>query len=156
MAKSTTKVLFKTWYFGHTGWSRFQTDECTTLNRHLIQIDVKFQYSIFIFLNKRFSRIYLNKVPIVFVQQFILSIPDYCHINFQWFSHFPIIIPIFHGEFWVLPAEMAVAFLCVFSCSRGWPSVLFCWCSIDLPMIFFFDSPLYTDPHEHFNSYFPG
>ena len=30
------------------------------------------------------------------------------------------------------------------------------WCSIDLLMIFFFVSPLYTDPHEHFNSYTPG
>ena len=36
------------------------------------------------------------------------------------------------------------------------PLMLSCWCSIDLLMIFFFVSPLYTDPHEHFNSYTPG
>ena len=34
------------------------------------------------------------------------------------------------------------------------PLMLSCWCSIDLVMIFFV-SPLYTDPHEHFNSYTP-
>ena len=34
--------LFTTWYFGHTGWSRFQTDESTTPNRHLIKNNVKF------------------------------------------------------------------------------------------------------------------
>ena len=35
--------------------------------------------------------------------------------------------------------------------------ILSCWCSIDdLLMIFFFVSPLYTDPHEHFNTYTPG
>ena len=36
------------------------------------------------------------------------------------------------------------------------PLMFFCWWSIDLLMIFFFVSPLYTDPHEHFNSYTPG
>ena len=36
------------------------------------------------------------------------------------------------------------------------PLILSCWCSIDLVITFFFVSPLYTDPHEHFNSYTPG
>ena len=36
------------------------------------------------------------------------------------------------------------------------PLILSCRCSIDLLMIFFFVSPLYTDPREHFNSYTPG
>ena len=34
--------------FYRTGWSRFQTDESTTQNRHLIQNDVKFQWSVFL------------------------------------------------------------------------------------------------------------
>ena len=81
--------MFKTWYFGHTGWSRFQTDESTTLNRHLMENDFKFQCSVFIFL--RFPRICPNKVPFVSVQHFVLSILDYRHMNFQWFPHLPII-----------------------------------------------------------------
>ena len=36
------------------------------------------------------------------------------------------------------------------------PLILSCRCSIDLLMIFFFVSSLYTDPREHFNSYTPG
>ena len=36
------------------------------------------------------------------------------------------------------------------------PLMLSCWCSIDVLMIFFFVSSLYTDPHEHFNSNIPG
>ena len=35
------------------------------------------------------------------------------------------------------------------------PLVLSCWCSIDSLMIFVFLSPLYTDPHEGFNSHTP-
>ena len=31
------------------------------------------------------------------------------------------------------------------------PLILSCWCSIDLVITLFFVSPLYTDPHEHFN-----
>ena len=36
------------------------------------------------------------------------------------------------------------------------PLMLSSRCSIDLLMIFFFVSPLYTDPHEHFNWYQQG
>ena len=36
------------------------------------------------------------------------------------------------------------------------PLILSCWCSIDLVINFFLVSPLYADPHEHFNSYAPG
>ena len=94
--KSTTQVLlFKTWYFGHTGWIRFQTYQSTTQNHHLTQNDIKFQWSVSI---SRFPRICLYKVPIVSVQHLILSILDYHHINFLGFSHFPIIIPVFHGK----------------------------------------------------------
>ena len=53
----------------------------------------------FDFSEQRFPRICLNKVPIVSVQHIFLSITDYRHINFKRFPHFPIIIPIFHGEF---------------------------------------------------------
>ena len=51
-----------------------------------------------------------------------LSIPDYRHINFQWFPHFSIIAPIFNWEsFGLQQVEMAVAFLYVFRCTRRWP-----------------------------------
>ena len=36
------------------------------------------------------------------------------------------------------------------------PLTLSYWCSICVLMIFFFVSPLYTDPHDHFNLYTPG
>ena len=36
------------------------------------------------------------------------------------------------------------------------PFMVSCCFSIDLLVILFFVSPLYTDPHEHFNSYTPG
>ena len=59
------------WYFGRTGWSHFQTDESSTLNCHLIQIsnfkfqiDVKFQCSVFIFLNRGFHAFVLTKFPL--------------------------------------------------------------------------------------------
>ena len=35
--KHYTSYIFTTWYFSHTGWSRFQTDQSTKQNRHLIQ-----------------------------------------------------------------------------------------------------------------------
>ena len=98
-AKSTTEVLlFKTWYLDHTGWSHFHTDQSTTKNPLLIQNDVKFQWSVFIFFEQRFPRICINKVLIFSVQHFILSIHDYRHIVFQWFPHFPNIMPIVHGQ----------------------------------------------------------
>ena len=67
--QSRLKVLQKFYYSkrdssGHTGWSRFQTDESTTLNRHLIQNGVKFQCSIFIFLNRGFHAFVLTKFPL--------------------------------------------------------------------------------------------
>ena len=63
--KNTTQVLlFKTWYFGHTGRSRFQTDQSATQNCYLIQNDIKFQGSVSIFLNKRFHAIVLTKFPL--------------------------------------------------------------------------------------------
>ena len=66
MAKSTTKVLlFKTWYFDYTCWSRFQTDHSTTQNRHLVQNDVKFQWSVFILFNRGFHAFVLTKSPLL-------------------------------------------------------------------------------------------
>ena len=35
--KHYTSYIFTTWYFSYTGWSRFQTDQSTKQNRHLIQ-----------------------------------------------------------------------------------------------------------------------
>ena len=113
----------------------------------------------FCFSEQRFPRICLNKVLLVSVQHVILSLPDFHHISFQRFSHFSIIIPIFHGgSFGVSPVKMAMAFLCVFGCSRGWPVVTFDVFFVGAILIycFFFVSPLYTDPHENFNSYTPG
>ena len=75
-----------------SNWSKYNAK--TSLNTKWRQISIE----CFHFFEQRFPRICLNKVPIVSVQHFVLSIPDYRHINFQRFPHFPIIIPIFHGE----------------------------------------------------------
>ena len=66
---SLTKINIKhqsrlKWHFGHTTWSRFQTDKSTTLNRHLIQNYVKFQCSVFIFLKKGLQAFVLTKFPL--------------------------------------------------------------------------------------------
>ena len=100
----------------------------------------------FHFFDQRFPRICLNKVPIVFVQR-------------QRIPHFPVIIPIFHGESFggVNSRNDRHILLCsVAPEDDQLPLMLSCWCSIDLLMIFFFVSPLYTDLHKHFNSYTPG
>ena len=91
------KVLHKFYYlyFGHTGWSHFQIAQSTTQIRHLIQFHVN---GVFSFFEQTFPRICLNKVPLSLFNTFILSIPDYHHINFQWFLDFPIIMAVFHGE----------------------------------------------------------
>ena len=53
---------------------------------------------------------------------------------------------------------MAVAFLCVFDCSRGWPVTFDAFLLVPYwsTKIFFIVSQLYTDLHEHFNSYILG
>ena len=125
----------------------------------LIQNNVKFQWSVFIFFDQRFPGICLNKVPIVFVLRFILFRPDYRRINFQRIPHFPVIIPIFHGESFggVNSRNDRHILLCsVAPEDDQLPLMLSCWWSIDLLIIFFFISWLYTDPHEHFNLYTPG
>ena len=120
--KNTTQVLlFKTWYFGHTGRSRFQTDQSATQNCYLIQNDIKFQGSVSIFLNKRFHAIVLTKFPLSLFNTLpcpYLTTPyqfptipslSYCNTYFSW------------RKFGVLQVEIDVAFLCVFCYSRGWP-----------------------------------
>ena len=84
---TTEVILLTTWYFGHTGWSRFQTDQSTTQVCHLKENDVKFQWSVFIFQNRDLHTFVLAKFPL-FVQHFILSIPDF----------FSIIVPTFNLE----------------------------------------------------------
>ena len=108
MAESTTQVLlFKTWYFGLTGWSRFQTDQSTMQNCHLIQNDTKFQWSVFIFWNRGFHAFVLTKFPLSLFNS--LSCPyltttisisnDSLNLQqFPPFQRFTIIIPVFHGE----------------------------------------------------------
>ena len=115
----------------------------------------------FHFSEQSFSRNCLNKVLIVSVQHFILSIPDYHHINFQRFPHFSIIVPIYNGEkvLGVACSSGHGILLCVWLLQRitsQLPFMVSCCFSIDLLVILFFVSPLYTDPHEHFNSYTPG
>ena len=62
LAESTTQaILFVTWYFGHTGWSHFRTDQTATQNCHLTQYDVKFQWSVLIFQNRGFHVFVLTK-----------------------------------------------------------------------------------------------
>ena len=75
--QSRLKVLKKFYYS-----KRDISATLETLSRHLIQNDVKFQCSLFIFWNRGFHAFVLTKFPLS-VQHFILSIPDYRHINFQ-------------------------------------------------------------------------
>ena len=144
------------WLKPFSNWWKYNAKP--SLNRKWRQISVY----CFHFFEERFPRIFPNKVSIVSIQHFILSILDYRHINFKWFPHLRIIIPIFHGE-----RER------VLGCNQSkWPwhsivcsvapeddqlhLMLSCWCCIDVLIIFFFVSPWYADPHEHFNSYNPG
>ena len=113
----------------------------------------------FHFSEQRFPRICLNKLPIVSVQHFILSLRDYAilisndSLTFQ--SQYLFFMervlrcnlskwPWHSFVYSVVPEDDQL------------PLMLSCWCLIDLLMIFFFVSPLYTDPHEHFNLYIPG
>ena len=95
--KNTTQVLlFKMWYFGNTGRSRFQTDQSATQNCYLIQNDIKFQGSFSIFLNKRFHAIVLTKFPLSLFNTLpcpYLTTPyqfptipslSYCNTYFSW------------------------------------------------------------------------
>ena len=99
-------VIFQPhWLKPFSNWSKYNAKP--SLNTKLRQILME----CFHFSEQRFPRICL-KVPVVSVQDFLLAISDHRHI----------IIPIFHGEsFGVSPVEMAMLFLCVFSCSREWP-----------------------------------
>ena len=101
----------------------------------------------FHFFEQTFPRI-LTKSPLSLSSTFILSIPGYRHINFQWFPDFPCFS---WGEFWGVTSRNGRGIpLCVRLLQR-----MTYW-SIDLLMIFFLVSPLYNGPHEHFNSYNPG
>ena len=75
-----------------SNWSKYNTK--LSLNRKWYRNSMEY----FHFSEQRFPRICLNKVPIISVQHFILSISDYHHINFQRFPHFSIIVPIYNGE----------------------------------------------------------
>ena len=80
MAKSTKQVLlFKTWQISHTGWNCFQTDQSTTQNRHLIQNDAKFQWTISILLNRGFHAFVLTKSPLSLFNTYLVHtwLPPY-------------------------------------------------------------------------------
>ena len=146
-------IFWSNWLKPISNWSNYKAKK--SLNTKWRQISmVCFHFS-----EQKFPRIFLKKVSIVSVQHFILSIPDYHHINFQWFPHFLIIIPILHGE--SLGYNQSKwpwhSFVCSVATENDHLSLMLsCWCSIDLLIIFFFVLPLYTDPHEHFNSCTPG
>ena len=77
------------WYFGHTGWTHFQTDQSTTRKQN----DFKFQWSVFIFLNRGFHAFVLTKFPVSLFNALswlppykfpkILSL-FYCNTYFSW------------------------------------------------------------------------
>ena len=143
-------ILFTKWYFGHTGRSFFQTYQSTTQNGHLIQDDVKFQWSVFIFLNKAFHAFVLTKFPLSLFNnsscsylippyQF-LTIPSLFYHNtyFSW------------REFWGCNQSKWLwhSLVCLVAPEDDQlPLMCSCWCSIDLLMIFFLVSPLYTNSH---------
>ena len=107
------------WLKPFSNWSKYNVKP--SLNTKWRQISIECLH----FFKERFPRICLNKVLIVSAQHFISSIPDYRRINSKRFPHFSIIVPILYGEnFGVQPVEMAVAFFCVFGCSRGLPDTM--------------------------------
>ena len=55
----------------------------------------------------------------------------------------------------ICPNKVPIAFVVFAPEDDQLRLMLSCWCSFDLLMIFFFASPLYTDTHEHFDSYTP-
>ena len=150
------------WLRPFSNWSKYNAK--LFLNTKWPQILMK----CFHFSEQRFPRIFLNKVPIVFIQHFILRILDYCHISFQRFPHLSIIVTIFNGKsFEVQPVEVPVDVLCVFGCSRGWRVLLgwgeskytfiilhwmnlrfevliqrLFWCTYKLPHLYCYKSPV--------------
>ena len=80
---------------------------------------------VFSFFLKRFPRIFLNQF-LVSVQHFILSIPDYHHINFQRFPHFSITINIFNREFWGVTSRNTRSIPLYFFGIQ----IIFLWCPI--------------------------
>ena len=114
----------------------------------------------FHFFEQRFPHIWLHKVPIASVQHF--SCP------------YLITVISLSNDSLIFLSRNLYLMERIWQCTQSkWPwhsfvcsvaleddqlhLILSCWCSIDdLLMIFFFVSPLYTDPHEHFNTYTPG
>ena len=78
-------VFWPHWLKSFSNWSKYNAKLSLNTKWHQISMEC------FHFFEQRFPRICLNKVPIVSIQQFILSIPDCHHINFQWFPQFPTI-----------------------------------------------------------------
>ena len=143
-------ILFTKWYFGHTGRSFFQTYQSTTQNGHLIQDDVKFQWSVFIFLNKAFHAFVLTKFPLSLSTLHLVHtwIPPYQFLTISsLFYHNTYFL---WREFWECNQSKWLwhSFVCsVAPEDDQLPLMLSCWSSIDLLNIFFFVSPIYTDLH---------
>ena len=145
--KHYTSYIFTTWYFSHTGWSRFQTDQSTKQNRHLIQnFNAVFNESFQAFFQQS-SHCLCPALYLVHTWLRPYQLPTisslFCHNTYFYWRDF-LVVTSRNGRGIPLSVRLLQRMTSYF------------WCSIDLLMIFFFVSPLYTDPHEHFNSYTLG
>ena len=134
-------------------WPIFSRFQNTTQNRHLIQNDVEFQWSVFIFLNRGSHAFVLIKFPLSLFNT--LSCPDLSRLCPTLYPCPPYQFTTIPSEFWSVTSRNNCDIPLSVRLLQRMTSYL--WCSlVDLLMIFFFVSPLHTDPYEHFNSYTAG
>ena len=109
------------WYSSQTTGNRVWTNQSTVRNLRLIQNDIKFQCSIFIYLNRGFHIFVLTNFPLCLFSTL------FCPYLTNAISYFNDFLPFLSRnlflwrKFWGLTVEIAVTFLCVFGCSRRWP-----------------------------------
>ena len=145
----TETVIFRPhWFKPLSNWSKNNAEPSLTQN------DVKFQCSVFIFLSRGFHAFVLTKFALSLLST--LSCPYLKLISISNDSlTFQSKYLFFMERVWGVTIQIGSGIsLCIpwhSGCSRDdqLHLILSCWCSIDLLMIFFFVSPLYTDPHEH-------
>ena len=112
----------------------------------------------FHFFEQRFPCICLNKVPIVCSTLYPVHtwLPPYKFPMIPSLSYHNICLS--WSKFWGATSRNGHGIpLCLVAPEDDQLLLMLsCWCSIDVLMIFSVVSPLYTEPHEHFNSYTPG
>ena len=140
-------IVWPYWLKPFSYWWKYNTEPSLNTKWHQISMQC------FHFLEQTFPRTCLNKALNVSVLHFILAIPDYHHINFLWFPHFPSKYLFFMER--VLGCNQSKWPWHSFGCfvapeDKQLPLMLSSWCSIDLLIIFFFVASLYIVLHEQY------